>query len=90
MIISSFCIQSQSLFWTTKHHRPNKYIQKNYESLDQEQHLLKFCQGIHDRLLYFSKNFYTFGFAEIDMDIKSLRAFSQHIRFYPEVLDELI
>jgi hypothetical protein len=67
----------------------NSY-EKKYETLDQAQHLLNFCEEIHDRLLYFSKNFYTFGFAQIDMDIKSLRAFSVHMRFYPEELDELI
>jgi hypothetical protein len=65
-------------------------FEKKYSTLDPERHLLEFCKEIHARLLIFSKNFYTFGFENTDMDIKSLRAFSEHMRFYPEVLNEAI
>lgn len=55
-----------------------------------ELNVLECWEVIQDNLKHFSKHFYVLGFEEIDMDVKTLRAFSQHMRFYPEVLDQAI
>jgi hypothetical protein len=62
--------------------------QKIHATYNKEPYLLEFCLEIEERLKYFSKYFYAIAFNDLDMDVKRLRAFSAHMRFYPEMLDE--
>jgi hypothetical protein len=64
--------------------------QKIHATSNKEPYLLEFCLEIEERLKYFSKYFYAIGFNDLDMDVKRLRAFSAHMRFYPEMLDEAL
>ncbi len=62
-------------------------FERNLASLDpvKEPKLIEFGEIIHNCLFNFSKYFYSFIFDEIDMNVKSLLTFSEHMRFYPEV-----
>lgn len=66
------------------------FREKIHATKSMELCLLEFCLEIEEKLKYFSKYFYAIGFNDLDMDVKRLRAFSEHMRFYQEVLDEAL
>jgi hypothetical protein len=55
----------------------NSY-EKKHQTLDTEPDNLVYWDFIRDELKYISKHFYALGFDDIDMDVKTLRAFSDH------------
>ena len=55
----------------------NSY-EKKHQTLNTEPDNFLCWDIIRDELKYFSKHFYALGFDDIDMDVKTLRAFSEH------------